>query len=81
MQKKYSRILLSAWLIFACAFFQRCTNQDVITPQQNDEMITNIDVLQKIKSLGFTENQIKEMPNYFLADGFQKKYPGVLHHR
>jgi hypothetical protein len=68
IHKNYIKVFLNTSLIFACVFFQSCTNQETIVPQEKDEAIEG-DILKKIKSLGFTDNQIKETPDYYLADG------------
>jgi hypothetical protein len=68
INKNYIKVFLNPLLIFACVYFQSCTNPETINPQQQDEAIA-VDVLKKIKTLGFTDDQIKETPNYYLADG------------
>jgi hypothetical protein len=72
--KNCSNVFLVVAVMFACVF-QGCNNQETLVPQQTNET-TASDVLDKIKSLGFADNQIKEMPDYYLADGdlyFSKK--------
>jgi len=78
MYRNYFKVPLSALLIVSCLFFQSCKDEEAVAPQE-DEVIANDDVLRKIKSLGFADNQIKEMPDYYLADGdlyFSKKISG-----
>jgi hypothetical protein len=78
--KNYRRVFVDTLLILACVFFQSCTNHEHVEPQPNSQANVNDDVLQKIKSLGFTANQIKETPTYYLADGdlyFSKKIPST----
>lgn len=73
--QNFNKILAYALLAFVCGFFQQCKDPDTVAPVEGPETETN-DIMQKIKSLGFTENQIKETPNYYLVDGdiyFSKK--------
>lgn len=77
MKRNLFKLPLMALLFFAIIFLQNCANQEAIQPQPNTEQVTSApNVLQKIKTLGFTDDQIKEMPDYYLVDGdlyFPKK--------
>lgn len=80
MHKNYMNVFLNVLLVLVCLCFQRCTNPEAIAPQPADGT-TDSDVLKKIKSLGFTENQIKETSDYYLAGGdlyFSKKISGNI---
>lgn len=80
MPKNNFKVFIHTLLIFACVSFQRCTDQESIAPRVKEEVeLTEVDVLRNIKSLGFADSQIKEMPGYYLADGdlyFPKKMSG-----
>ncbi len=71
----YIKKSLKTLLIFAYIFLQSCTNQESVSPSSKDQQIEK-GIMQRIKTLGFADNQIREMPDYYLADGdlyFPKK--------